>query len=302
MRFHIFTLTILLSAAGARAAPLTEADTLIGKGIALRQQHKDQEALELFERANAASPSARALAQIGLAEASLHRWVDAEAHLSAALDSHDTPWIQSPKNRDVLSQTLLLVRSHVGLVSIAGPAGVEITVAGQSVGRLPLSAPLHLPEGRVRIEGAAPGRETATVNLPVPGGQQQTVHLEMPLVPPLSTLPPAPASTSAQSSLLDTRSEVEGTTWRPWTAGLLVASAGLIATGAVWMAMDGHNACDPPPGDRCLNVYDTKTQGLIAAGIGAAGVVASGLIFWHYHHAEAQLNLGMGTLSASGTF
>jgi hypothetical protein len=303
MRPSIFTLTILLFAAGARAAPPTPADALIDKGIALRQQHKDQEALDVFQQAHAASPSARTLAQMGLAEASLHRWIDAEAHLSDALDSHDTPWIQSARNRDVLSQTLLLVRTHVGLISIVGPADVEITVAGQSVGRLPISGPLHLAEGRARIEGAAPGRESAAVNLPVPGGQQQTVHLEMPLLPTPATLPTAPTAPSAATSVLDTHAETEGSTWRPWTVGLLAVSAGLIATGAVWIAMDGHGTCNPPPGDyRCLRVYDTKTQGLITAGVGAAGVVASGLIFWHYRHAEAELSLGLGTLSASGTF
>jgi hypothetical protein len=309
MRLYIplLVLTSLQTSAAAAAAPPT-ADALIEQGIALRQQHQFAEALELFQRAHAAAPSGKTLAQIGLTEGSLKRWVDAETHLAAALDAHDTPWIDNTKNREAISQALTLVRTHVGLVSVVGPTGADVAIAGASIGRLPLPGPIHVAEGRVRIEGSGDGRESASVELLVPGGHELTVHINLPLLPVSVAHRDAGAVASsvsapspAQPSLLETAPEA--TPWKTWTGGgLLAVSAGLIATGIVWVAMDGHDTCNPPPGDRCLRVYDTKTQGLIT---GAAGVVAGavgGILVWQGHHSDTRLGLGYGTLTASGTF
>jgi hypothetical protein len=309
MRLYIPLLVLMSLPTSAAAAPAPPtADALIEEGIALRQKHQFAEALELFQRAHAAAPSGKTLAQIGLTEGSLKRWVDAETHLAAALDAHDTPWIDNAKNREAISQALTLVRKHVGLVSVVGPAGADVAIAGASVGRLPLPGAIHVAEGRVRIEGSGDGRESASVELLVPGGHELTVHINLPLLPvsvahrdAAPVAPSVSAPSPAQPSLLETAPEA--TSWKTWTGGgLLAVSAGLIATGIVWVAMDGHDTCNPPPGDRCLRVYDTKTQGLIT---GAAGVVAGavgGILVWQGHHSDTRLGLGYGTLTASGTF
>jgi len=81
--------------AATAASPSDEAEALIRKGVEQRRRGNHTEALELFERASSITPSARALAQRGLAESSLRRWVEAERHLSEALDRHDSPWIEA---------------------------------------------------------------------------------------------------------------------------------------------------------------------------------------------------------------
>jgi hypothetical protein len=294
------------SAAVASAPP--SADALIEQGIALRQKHQFLDALELFQRAHAAAPSAKTLAQIGLTEGSLKRWVDAETHLSGALDAHDTPWIDNAKNREAISQALTLVRTHVGLVSVVGPAGADIAIAGAAIGRLPLPGPIHVAEGRVRFEGSGDGRESASVLVLVPGGHELTVHLNLPLLPVSVAHRDAPpvalevtAPPPAQPSLLETTPEVSS--WKTWTGGgLLAVSAGLIATGIVWVAMDGRDTCNPPPGDRCLRVYDTKTQGLVTGAAGVVAGAAGGILVWQGHHCDTRLSPGYGTLTASGTF
>jgi hypothetical protein len=309
MRLHIplLVLTSLQTSAAVASAP-PSADALIEQGIALRQKHQFLDALELFQRAHAAAPSGKTLAQIGLTEGSLKRWVDAEAHLAAALDAHDTPWIDDAKNREAISQALALVRTHVGLVSVVGPAGAEIAIAGASIGRLPLPGPIHLAEGRVRIEGSGDGRQSAAVDLLVPGGHELTVHLNLPLLPvsvahrdAAPVAPEASAPPPAEPSLLDTAPEA--TSWKTWTGGgFLAVSAGLIATGIVWVAMDGRDTCNPPPGDRCLRVYDTKTQGLVTGAAGVVAGVVGGVLVWQGHRSDTRLDLGYGTLTASGTF
>ena len=104
----------------ASASPGDEAEALIRKGVEQRRRGNHIEALELFERASAITPSARALAQRGLAESSLRRRVEAERHLGEALDRHDSPWIEARENRSVLEQVLANVRTHVGGVRLQG--------------------------------------------------------------------------------------------------------------------------------------------------------------------------------------
>src|SRR5215831_4316633 len=98
MRIYTPALLLLLFARSASAAPPSAADTLIEQGVALRTKRQLTEALDLFRQAHALAPSAKTLAQMGLTEANLKRWVDAETHLDAALNAHDTPWIEAAKN------------------------------------------------------------------------------------------------------------------------------------------------------------------------------------------------------------
>src|SRR5580704_12825575 len=94
-------LLVPLSPARARAQqtpPSTDSATpndeaLIAEGIALREQGRDREALELFVRAAALAASPRATAQIGLAQQALGHWVEAEAGLRTALEQGTDPWI-----------------------------------------------------------------------------------------------------------------------------------------------------------------------------------------------------------------
>ena len=300
MRLHtpLLLFLVMFGKVVSAAAP-NSPDELVAKGIALRSDGHAQEALELFQRVHDAAPSARTLAQIGLAETDLRHWVDAEAHLTDALASHDLPWIQNAKNRDVIEKTLVVIRSHISLVDIVGPSGAEVSVSGRPVGRLPLPTPVHVAEGRVRIDGTAEGRQSAAIDLPVPGGRELTVHLELRPMPPPSRVAEPPA----QPVFLEPHPVAESTAWSTWTGGgLLAVSAASITAGIIWIAVDGTGTCNPPAGDRCLRVYDTKAQGWIAAGVGAAAGVAGGLLLWHGTHSEAQVGLGLGTVTAGGVF
>jgi hypothetical protein len=269
----------------------------------LRAKRQLTEALDVFKRAHALAPSARTLAQMGLTEGNLRRWVDAEGHLEAALNAHDTPWIENANNHAAIKDALAVVRGHIGLVSITGPAGADITIGGVLVGRLPLPAPVHVPEGPARVEASATGRQSAAVDLQVPGGHELTVHLDLPSValPTAQEQPvrssPAPILTTAQTPV------AESTAWKTWTGGgLLAASAALVATGIVWIAIDDNGTCSAPAGTRCMNVYNTQTQGLIATGAGVAAGIVGGILLWQGVHSDTRVSLGLGGVNASGTF
>jgi len=81
---------------------------------------------------------------------------------------------------------------------------------------------------------------------------------------------PAPSPAPVISAERRTRN------WKtPTGAGLAAVGAGLIAWGAIWIAIDGNDRCDVD-GPACLTVYDTRTAGwiLTAGGVAAAGAGA----------------------------
>jgi hypothetical protein len=139
---------------------------LIREGIALRKQNHDAAALEKFRQAHAIEPTARALAQIGLAEYALGKWVEASQHLREALEAKADQWIE--KNRATLAQSLTKVDEHVGTLEIlGGPGGATVSIDGVARGTLPLVRPLTVAIGTVTIEltagGYAPMRRTTVI-------------------------------------------------------------------------------------------------------------------------------------------
>jgi hypothetical protein len=171
---------------GAAPAALTR------RGLELRRERRDAEALAEFRRAYAIDPAPRTLAQIALAEQALGRWVDAEADLRSALGAAADAWIAA--HRQDLSAGLTAIQAHLGaLVVEADVAGAELLVNGAHAGVLPLAGPLRVEAGtavvEVRAEGYAPARRMTSVE---PGGSaREVVHLV-----PLVVAPPAAAAPS----------------------------------------------------------------------------------------------------------
>jgi hypothetical protein len=125
-------------------------DAAIRRGVELRKAGNDQAALEEFRSAYSLTKSARSLAQIGLAEQALGRWVDAEAHLEEALSNDAQPWIH--KHAAVLREAVTEIQPHVGSLEIIGPSGAEARVNGLVVGTLPFPKPVRIPIGTVNVE------------------------------------------------------------------------------------------------------------------------------------------------------
>jgi hypothetical protein len=183
-------LALLLSPPAAVGAPDTEA--IIKRGVDLRKKGDDEAALREFKRAYGISATPRAAAQMGMAEQSLGRWPDAEAHLAEAVASRGDTWVE--KNRAVLEESLRTVRSRVGRLMIAGqPAGARIAIDGQPFGTLPLDQPLRLLPGPARLEVRAPGHEPFFKTVSVPAGQVTHVQVQLDKERPLPTPNPAAA-------------------------------------------------------------------------------------------------------------
>jgi hypothetical protein len=271
-------------------------DQLIEQGVALRAQGKPEEALDTFAKAHALGPSARTLAQMGLAEGALHRWLAAEDHVTAALAAHDTPWIEIPRNRQALEQALLSIRAHIGEVRVIGPSGAQLTANGRPAGQLPLAAPLRLAEGPARVEATAPGLASAATDVAVLGGMQSTVVLQM-----ASLRAPPSAIAFAPPRAAD--DDAGGRRWKTWTGWSLVALSGAaIGTGVAWLAINGDPSCGAPAGSVCHHLYDTKAQGWAAVGGGVAAGTAGALLIWSGRRTPAGVAIGPGALALTGRF
>jgi tetratricopeptide (TPR) repeat protein len=132
-----------------------DADELLEKGTELRRQGRDAEALAQFQEAARLHESPRAIAQIALCEQALGLWVDANLHLTQALDKGEEPWIV--KNRAALDGALSTIRAHLCRLEVWGtPAGAEVSVDGKRVGALP-GVTTWAAVGEVSLEVKAAG-------------------------------------------------------------------------------------------------------------------------------------------------
>jgi hypothetical protein len=296
MSRSIASITVMVALAAlavepARAAEPT-ADELITRGLELRRQSKPEQALELFQRAHALAPSPRTVGQMGLVETSLEHWLDAEAHLTAALATPDDAWVR--KNRTYLDQALAVCRAHVGELAITGPSGTDVAVDGKPVGKLPVAAPVKLEAGNVLVTATSAGFKGFSKTVTIAGGAQVALAIVLdpaeprpavatappvPLPPP--PLPPPPPPERPR---------------RAWTtpagAGLIAAGGGLLAWGITWIAVDGSDTC-PMTGPACTSVYDTKTAGwILTAGGAAAAAAGTALLVWGRRGGGAEVAVG----------
>ncbi len=168
------TLSALLLAAPAFALqdpPVKPVDepSLISQGVALRVQGQDAAAFDLFSIAWERYRTPRSQAQMGLAAQALGRWAIAETQLAGALLADDS-WISG--KRKTLEDALATVRKRLGSLEVlANVAEAQVLVDGQTVGQLPMSAPLRLPTGTVVLQVQASGYVPVQRSVMVEAGQ-----------------------------------------------------------------------------------------------------------------------------------
>ena len=230
-------LAILASSGIAHASDGAGEDppALVDRGVALRAVGRDSEALALFRQAFAADHAPATLAQIGLAELALGRYVAAEADLKTALSRADDPWIS--RNRPSLEAALAVTASHlVDLEVTTNVPGAELWINGTRTATLPAS-PVRTVAGIVVMEVRAPGYESLRRTIDVAAGGH--FREEMPLVPhaEASACPSNPAVVAAASSS-PTRAEAAARSstrstviWSLLAGGGVALAAGLVAHG-----------------------------------------------------------------------
>lgn len=177
---------------GARADdPEVEAEH--ERGVQMREQHRDQEALDLFQSLYDRTHEPRALARVALAEAALGHWDLAEEHMSLALQARRDRWIR--RNRRGLRENQAVIREHVGSAEIScATPGATLLVRGRVRAAFPLVRPIRLPLGDTPIEVRAPGFQTARQIITVGAGAAVQVVIALaPEAPPAAVVVQTPA-------------------------------------------------------------------------------------------------------------
>jgi hypothetical protein len=280
------------------------AEDLITQGVEHRQKGEHQAALESFRRAHALAPSPRTLAQMGLVEHDLRRWLDAETHLSQAVDAAEFPWIR--KNRKYLVEALAMSQKHIGEIAVSGPTGAVVEIAGRVVGILPLPASTRVVEGETAVRVTKTGFLDFTTKAVLAGAAKVTIAAD--LVPDRRDLPVGPKIATSALQGPTARSEqlqIEGGT--PSTGKKVIPitliTAGLVAVaaGTALFLLDGKGNCDPAPGGVCADVYNTKWLGLAVGAAGVGAGITGGVLLWRGTN-RVQVVLAPFGISATGTF
>jgi hypothetical protein len=279
----LLLLAVLLWPSPARAQESGD-DARITEGVQLRSEGRDLQALQVFREVYAASPTPRALAQIGLAEQALGRWIEAEADLERALAQKEDGWVT--RHRGQLDAALAIVQHHLGWVAVESSiSGAELWIDGERAASLPRIEPLRAVAGAVVLEVRAAGYDPLRRTIEVePGGRAQERFVLVPsrAAPSPPVDPPRATSPSAAPPRL-----------MAWVTGLTGIT--LVAGGAVANVVRESNAavyndpkqCAPPPGKTVDDVCGGRRRAVnIAEGAmivgyaaGGAALLASAILF-----------------------
>lgn len=182
---------------GVAAAQVACDEEAVRAGNELRRAGDDDAALARFREAWEACRTPRARAQMGLAEAALGRWLDADAHLGETLASGGDRWIE--RNRARLEAVRAQVAEHFGYLELRGNVpGAEVLLDGRLVGTMPLREPLRVVGGSASLTVRAPGYLPLTRAALITAGQLVRENLELvpepeaatPATPPVDPSPP----------------------------------------------------------------------------------------------------------------
>jgi len=283
--FAVFAQAMSRPAAAQSPDREAEAEALVKQGNDLRRSGDDQGALPLMQKAFSLVPNPRRAVQLGLTELALGLWAEADHHLTFGLKAAKDPWIA--ENRATIAQSLREAKRHVGRVQIAGdPAGAEVLINGQMVGRLPLKQAITVAEGSVDVEVRAPGYRRAFRSVPIAGGQYQrlVIRLEQTSEDPA---PSAPATEALVGRGL-LQAEQPRKPWRRMAtyavAGGAIVGAGLGVYG--WLrhdsqvrAFNGQGCVDGESGPvRRPDIADPRCRDLHASYKSARTISAVGFV------------------------
>jgi hypothetical protein len=280
-------ITVVALAAARVAQAQEQPEALIKQGVELRRHGQDTLAEGYFRRAYTLAHTPRSAAQLGLVEQALGSFLEAEQHLSEALDNADA-WVE--QNRSTLEQSRALVRVHLVRVETRGlPADTTVAVGHRAPVPVATGGVVWVLPGSTAVTFAAPDRRSATKELSGAAGATVAVDVELPAVavpaaaaPAARAAAPRSADTAAPAApnLLVARSE-PGPGHDRRVAGVVVGSSGLaLAVAGIITYLAGSSKLSAIKSDAAAgNPYNTanddyRTLEGVGIGLAVAGAVA----------------------------
>ncbi len=259
-------------------AQSVDVEALLRRGVELRREGREEEALARFDEAHRHQPSPRTAAQLGLALQALGRWSEADSLLRQALGSPSDSWVQ--RNRAVLDGAFAVVMQHIGELDLrCDVPDARVSVDGGPEQRLPLAAPLRQVAGELSFEVRADGYETARRRLVLLPGQWLREHVALRHLDPAPPAPPIVAApiVVAPRTVVVTPTPTSGRATpgparRGAAIGLLVGSAASLAVGIAAvviredLAADFNTSC-PADQARCEGIRSSADSWTIGAAV-----------------------------------
>jgi hypothetical protein len=145
-------------------------EALIQRGIQLRRDSDDEQALAVFLQAEKEDPtSVRVLLHIVTAAQAAGKWLTADSYMKKVSALSDDPYYR--RHADAIDVVRRAVASRVGSFQADGaPDGASVRLDGQLVGTLPMKEPAAMEAGSYVMEVHKPGYYRLRRNVTVTGG------------------------------------------------------------------------------------------------------------------------------------
>lgn len=174
-----FALVSTLSSAGFAANESPEVEALLKRGIQLRREGADEDALAVFLEAEAKSPSSvRVLLHVATAAQAASQWVVADEYLEKASSHQDDEYYQ--RYATEIEEVRAATAQRVGHFRAVGePDGAAVILNGEAIGHLPMDTPRAIEAGSYVLEVTKPGFYALRRPIAVRGGvlTRETVEL-----------------------------------------------------------------------------------------------------------------------------
>lgn len=145
-------------------------EALIQRGIQLRRNNSDEEALAVFLEAEKQDPtSVRVLLHVVTAAQAAGKWLLADSYMRKVTALASDPYYQ--RHADAIDVVRRSIAARVGTFQAQGePDGASVRLDGQLVGTLPMTAPASIEAGAYLMEVHKPGYYRLRRNVTISGG------------------------------------------------------------------------------------------------------------------------------------
>jgi hypothetical protein len=261
-------------------------EALIQRGIQLRRNNSDEEALAVFLEAEKQDPtSVRVLLHVVTAAQAAGKWLLADSYMRKVTALENDPYYQ--RHADAIDVVRRSIAARVGTFQAqGGPDGASVRLDGQLVGTLPMTAPASIEAGAYLMEVHKPGYYRLRRNVTISGGVLTREPVELNRAVARGDLGAGPGTATAGAGG-EVGAEADRSWWQSpavgWTfLGLGVASG--VASGISFATREDR--VDRWNDDRCIprnaqtttreeNCGQFKDQAETAQTIGIVTAVAS---------------------------
>lgn len=255
-KWGTYVTVIALCVGGVRGRSAAEDDP-ISRGLQLRKEGRDEEALPFFQRGVREQGAPRAFGQLGTCEQALGLWVGAEAHITEALAHPRDPWVQ--KNETALKTALEYIQARLGSIEVWGkPAGARVSIDGEAVGVLPLAKPARAAVGqrKLAVEAAGYQPERRTVDVSAGALVREHVVLQsatMAEQPKINVAPPSDngGGNALPPDPLPPPPADDGAIYQRWWFWVAVGAVAVAAGGTAYYFATRNDGCQAAIGGTC---------------------------------------------------